>query len=321
MKIQLLYLFLLGVFFPCQASDENAYHQGQSFAQSSMMELPSDVSQVPGYQDPTAFGQSINEKNIDQAAQNASQKSQEASLLRQTYTTRSRFDLDEKADPLFTDADEVILNPEKKMNLEASTRTFKVGTSQHTCTKGYDLLERKCKWWPVTEKTGMSQEVKTEVIYIHNHKKNRMADTTFRQAQNDPTTYLSSSIHLFKKYYTGKDALSGKTILINTNRILSFRLLTTKTGHYSTWEFSSSDNNDWFQESWWSYPEFIQLEVKHLVDVPVYTLTWQNDCDDLEGLADTGACEYSEKKCIEGEGTRIIEGTPVYAKCWREEAI
>ncbi len=257
------------------------------------------------------------------------QTSESAGLVQGTYNQRSRFDLDTDRDPLFTDADKVIKNPEGILKVKAQTQILGVGKTRYNCIKGYDLLERKCRWTRVAKKTGTRQEYKTHFINLSNQA--LYTDYCRRTLANGgqpvieglytnpgeyvpgrKETYMDTHINYFKRVFGGKDVISGKTVNIDRSKIV--------------WVINTRSHGptQWMQALWdsgYHYPAYQEFKVTIGVDVPIYDFEWRNNCQDLEGQVDTGACEYSSKRCVEGAETRMVEGTPVYSKCWAEEAV
>ena len=330
-------LLILLIVTTCgEAGDGTSYAQGTALAveKTKALEKP-DVKNVPGYQDPTVFAGSITEDNIDVKAQNASITSSEAKDLRESHIKRPRFDL-KATDPLFVDADTIVTNPEKSLILTAQTKVLPVGKTQHTCTKGYDLMERKCLWTKVAVKISERIEKKKYVIHISAYKANQRNQTHYKNFMSyltlssiwhnkvtgnkrgdrpggyfilhkglEVTSTDSTLINAFINVYSGQDELSKKTVAIPLGDITSV--------------FYKGHVNPVGTGNW--EHDYFKIEVNVSIKIPVYKLEDKNNCDDLEGKADTGACEYSYKKCVEGEQTRIVNGTPIHAKCWAEEAV
>jgi len=67
--------------------------------------------------------------------------------------------------------------------------------------------------------------------------------------------------------------------------------------------------------------DYFKIEVNVSIKIPVFELRNTNTCEALEAMADRGQCGYKSKCCLKGAETRIIEGVPVYAACWEEEAV
>ena len=348
---------------PAFATDERSYGQGEIVAQESNVMAEWDLKSVPGYKEPSTISEtSINEKNIENRIGRSLQTSESAGLIQDTYNQRSRFDLDTDQDSLFTDADKIIKNPEKILKVKAQTQILGVGKTRHNCIKGYDLMERKCRWSKVAVKVGVRTEYKNYTYnmswsslwsdYLHH-----LNDPTYKSlvwlrgvwstdhpgayVNGQKSTVMDNQILLFSKLYTGRDAVSGSVVKIDTNKIVWLELLekhgalesfqTDTQNRGQGWLESVENHGPWDNFSKWqvnnysgaslSSPQYLKYKVTIGNDIAVYELQDRNNCDDLEGQVDTGACEYSSKRCVEGAETRLIEGTPVYSKCWSEEAV
>jgi Type-1V conjugative transfer system mating pair stabilisation len=62
---------------------------------------------------------------------------------------------------------------------------------------------------------------------------------------------------------------------------------------------------------------FARIELD-IVEPPVITESWTSTCDLLEEKVDSGLCIYTDKKCTQGSGTRLINGFSVTKPCWQE---
>lgn len=353
-SLKTLILWLGFMVMTVQASDQRAYEQGLKLADEFKISSEIDLKFLPDYKDPTTFAESINEKNIHSKIQEASTDNKEAEVIGESYLKRPRFDLDPRTDSLFTDADKIVTDPETPLKVKSSTRVLAPGKTEHRCTKGYDLLEHKCRWIKTAVQSGIRQEVKTTQVYVQGKQGfiqypeiHLEGDTLKRGVTLDPTNILWRSnsrehivfkknikdvfkIAAFKTLFSGRDAVSGHTVSIDTSRLVSVDHVRNHGGRWFEYktdrreqrrEWHAMSDTTLYSEIFHGYPAYLLLEVKHLVDVPTYNLASSNNCDDLEGQADTGACEYSSKRCVEGPETRIIDGTPVYADCWAEEAV
>ncbi|WP_032113638.1 hypothetical protein [Candidatus Paracaedibacter symbiosus] len=222
------------------------YTQGQALSQNPELKIagPTDASKVPGYQDPSTLSQtSIKETTIDSQVKKVRQENQEAALIQETYNTRPQFDFDVKADPLFTNADDIIANPEKILEVRGHEQSTEIKVTRHQCTKGYDFFEKRCRLAKVPKQDGTKQEVRTDHVYVKGTKKpfyikdfhldSRKEGTTLYptyllwfsndrenpQWKKDATS--PSVIESFKVLFNGTDAISGQVFRINTNRIIS----------------------------------------------------------------------------------------------------
>jgi type-F conjugative transfer system mating-pair stabilization protein TraN len=318
-----------------KAGDRTSYAQGTALAaEKSKNPEKLDVKDVPVYQDPTVFAGSITEGNIDAKAQNASITSSEAKDLRESHIKRPRFDL-KATDPLFVDADTIVTNPEKSLSLKAQTKVLPVGKTQHICTKGYDLSERKCLWTKVAKQTGVRKEAKQYKVTVSAVEAAQKGGICVRHLGNlamqaDPVRYArflkskafkavtpAEAVPAFKAIFHGRDELTKAVVAMEVANITAVKvlrhfgsLIEIKTGRVAS-GFGTEANTH----------QYYEVEVHTFKEIPIYILEDKNNCDDLEGKADTGACEYSYKKCVEGEQTRIVNGTPIHAKCWAEEAV
>ena len=318
------------------ATDERSYGQGEIVAQESNVMAEWDLKSVPGFKEPSTISEtSINENNIENRIGRSLQTSQSAGLVQDTYNQRSRFDLDTERDPLFTDADKIIKNPEKTLNVKAQTQILGVGKTRHNCIKGYDLLERKCRWVKVARQTGVRREERKYRVNISAVEAARKGGSYAHKLQNlaiqaDPTRYSrvlknksfkrvmpTEAVPAFLSVFHGRDEKTRRPIAIETDNITSVKvlrhfgsLIEINTGRVAS-GFGTEANTR----------QYYEVEVTTFKEIPTYELQDSNNCQDLEGQVDTGACEYSSKRCVEGAETRLIEGTPVYSKCWAEEAV
>lgn len=310
-------------------TDERSYSQGEVIAQESNIMAQWDLKSIPGFKEPSTISEtSINESNIENRIGRSLQTSESAGLVQDTYNQRSRFDLDTDRDPLFTDADKVIKNPEGILKVKAQTQILGVGKTRHNCIKGYDLLERKCRWTKIAHKTGVRIEEKRFLVNL-SHKessdKNLCLHLLYPPYTGGIKSYGSiynssgkkqgfeleialSLINIFKALFHGYDEITKFPVNINVDKIISVLIL-----RFSGEKIDLGGHM--------SGSRYFEMEVRTLEEIPTYELKDSNNCEDLEGQVDTGACEYSSKRCVEGAETRMIEGTPVYAKCWAEEAV
>ena len=119
--------------------------------------------------------------------------------------------------------------------------------------------------------------------------------------------YLSD---IFKTNFKQVDEMTGRHARIELDKIISIKFKGGAGRRIKEGGWSSSRE----------YPEFYAYQVNYYANVRTYELKDTNTCENLELLADRGECGYGPKRCVEGPGTRMIEGTPVYADCWAEEA-
>lgn len=302
---------------------QNHYAQGKAFSQSSEVKAgsPTDVSTIPGYQDPSKVPQSsLTGSSIGGAVQKELQENKEAAFLTETYNTRPRFELDVATDPLFIQGDDLVVNAETHLKVKESFQQQEIKTTRHKCIKGYDLSERRCRWTNVPIKTGTRKEKKIYTVNLCGYQIYHAGySRTFIKKPQDTTKYLwrigyynaDRIIAAFKALYKGIDAASGKSIPIPLDKIVDVELI--------GWSGEVTYRQTKHERAWG--PQYKQFQVTTEEEVPVFKLEWQNNCDDLEILADQGNCEYATKHCVGGAGTKIIEGVELYADCWEEEAV
>lgn len=363
-KIACAYM-LLGCLGKIQAQENlSFFHQGKEVIQEARSKQPkADINAIPGYKDPSMLPQtSINENNIDQRTQEASTNNEEATFLVENSKVRPRLDIDPTTDPMFTHADEALANSEKILNVDAQEHVSEPIITRHQCTKGYDLIQKKCRWTKVPKKVGMRKEYKSYIINLlrnsfYEHYCERSYATGdgafefFMMAWDKGIYYLYDinpsyvylekefvpgseelnpspvifenlmshsfimdlAIRTFRNVYNGKDAVSGETLYIDPTKIVWLQRIKS---HGSIKLINTRGTLDKYYA-----PEYLQYKVTVREEVPDIEFEDTNNCGDLESITDQGNCEYTAKHCVEGPSTKIINGVPVFADCWVEEAI
>lgn len=323
--------FLYAMFFSYSfitlsyGQDSISYAQGQALSEEKKKEASQlDISVVPDYKDPRQLPQaSINENNIDHHTKQAFENSEEASFLQTSSNSRPRYDIDTENDPLLKDADKVIANPEKAFGVTSHNERLQITTTRHNCTKGYDLIQKKCRWTKVPVKTGVRYEEKKHTVHVSAveayQKGLYECYGTIQSSNLDmlPNHNLSGSqlkdirikaIQAFISVFHGRDELTKQPLNIEINKITQIKWL----GFYGDLVKVHTGSK---------VSRYFVVEVITKKEIPIFELKDSNNCGDLESITDQGNCEYTAKHCVEGPSTKIIEGVPVYADCWVEEAI
>lgn len=339
-RVAIVSCILLGCLGKIQAQENlSFFHQGKEVIQEARSKQPkANIASIPGYKDPFALSQtSINEDSIDQRTEEASINNKEATFLVENSKVRSRLDIDSKTDPMFTRADEALANSEKILNVDAQEHLSEPIITRHQCTKGYDLIQKKCRWIKVPKKVGMRKEYKSYIINLS--RQSFYTDYCKRVQANGGTpiyefagisnggsiddlkadyvpgkesAYVNISIATFCRVFKGRDAVTGQSVAIDPTKIVWVQSIKS----HGTTKFMQA-----LWDSGFYAPEYEQYKVTVSIDIPDIKLEDSNNCRDLESITDQGNCEYTSKHCVEGPATKIIEGVPVYSDCWAEEAI
>lgn len=320
----ILFVCAMSASLCAQEGVQEYFSQGQTLSQEKKNEgFSLDVMKVPGYKDPSQVPQaSLNENNIEGSIEGSLRTNPEASLIHETTNTRPRYDLDNK-DPMFTSSDNIMANPEKMLGVKATSTGVQVTTTRHTCTKGYDLIQKKCRWTKVPVKTGVRHEEKKYLVHISAVEAyQRGVNQCYGAIQSSnldlfPERRLSVSeienirvkaIQAFISVFHGRDEMTRQPLDIEPGKITKIKWL----GFHGNLVGLNTGGQ---------VSQYLKVEVTTQKEIPTFELKNTNNCDDLESSTDQGSCEYISKQCVEGPSTKIIEGVPVYADCWAEEAI
>lgn len=345
MRILTFILLFINQAFAMQGS----FNEGTQFSRP-LLENDKDKAttfnpkSVPGFTTEKPPETSIHAGNIDTSVATRISKNKAALFIRDSSQQRPRFEIDAEKDPLFVEADKVANNPEQTLKLQTHKQSSEIRKTHYTCLKGQDLFERKCTWTKVAVKAGTRQEVRTTNVYVQSNNSNvygrhlplyRSARLLWMSNAREHKVFKRSitedlKITAFKTLFKGIDDVSGEQVSINPDQIIHVEHLRNHGGRWFDFKTDKKEpKHDWYAMSdtslysdvWHGYPVFLLIQVKHMVDVPIYKLEDKNTCHILEEMTDRGRCGYKSKHCIEGAETRMIEGTPVYADCWSKEAI
>lgn len=339
MKRALLFCLLLSLIKENGHTMENDFSQGQLIIDEAQKEAPIESSDIPGYQDPKSISEaSINENNIEHNVNLAVQKEGNKEFVNESYKLRPQFDLDMEKDPLMIESDRALTDSKKNWDLQTHEQEQKIKITRHECTKGYDLIYKKCRWTKVPKKVGMRREYKSYIVNLLRQSlytdyckqvrlnggsplyevpgvlegKGEIDDVYKDYIPGKESSYVVLVTKGFQRVFNGRDALTGKSIEIDMSKIVWIQII------------KSHGERRWMQALWDSgfyAPTYEQYKVTVSIEVPDFKLENSNNCDDLEALTDKGNCEYISRQCVEGPSTKIIEGVPVYSKCWTKEAI
>ena len=322
----ILFVCAMSASLCAQEGMQEYFSQGQILSQEKQNEgSPLDVAKIPGYKDPSQVPQtSLNENNIESSIVGALHTSPEASLIHETTNTRPRYDLDNE-DPMFTSSDKIMANPEKMLGVKATSTGGQVTTTRHTCTKGYDLIQKKCRWTKVPVKTGVRYEEEKHIVYvsaveayqkglvecygaIQNSDLDLYSSFKSRLSTSDIENIRTKAIQAFISVFHGRDELTRQPVDIDPDKITNIKWL----GFYGSLVGLNTGDK---------VSQYFKVEVTTQKEIPIFKLEDSNNCDDLESATDQGSCEYTKKHCVEGSSTKIVDGVSVYSDCWAEEAI
>ena len=319
------------LFFSQSFAMQGSFNEGTQFS-IPLLENDKDKAttfnpkSVPGFTTATPPEASIHAGNIDTSVATRISKNKAAQFVRDSSQQRPKFEIDAERDPLFVEADEIADNPDKTLKLQTRKQSSEIRKTHYTCLKGQDLFERKCTWTKVPKQTGIRREEKKYVVNVsavesYQRGVNSYYKLSSLELYENP--YWSNSIYnngsfphrtdpevifAFRSVFHGRDEKTRAPIAIETDNITSVRFLR----HYGSL----------FDVAWGTkVSQYFELEVSTFKEIPTYELVDKNTCKILEEMTDLGRCGYKSKRCIEGAETRMIEGTPVYADCWSEEAI
>ena len=250
--------------------------------------------------------------------------SEEAEFIKETSDTRPRLDIDPTTDPMFLKSDEVIADPESVLNLQGQDYSETPLITKHTCTKGYDLFQKKCYWKKIPVKKGTRTERKEWIVNISRQKMNWYEWVLFQPNRRldrswDPSNITATQDNLiknFKRIFSGVDEATGTKVDMNLNAIVSVEYIQSH-GFSVGLKSNEKDHRGVLIVG----PKYLQMKVMTHEEIPIVELISENNCEDLESISDKGNCEYTSRQCIEGAGTRTIEGISLYSDCWLEEAI
>jgi type-F conjugative transfer system mating-pair stabilization protein TraN len=293
------------------------------------------VKEVPGFTTATPPEASLDETNINGSVAKAIPGNQAAQFIKQSSQTRPEFKIDAEKDPLFIESGKVADNPEATLKLQTHKQSPETKKTKYVCLKGQDLFEKKCLWTKVPKKTGVRKEVKQYKVNVSAVEAAQKGGICVSHLGNlaiqaDPTRYARVSkikgfkavtpeeaVPAFKAIFHGRDELTKKVVAMEVENITAVKvlrhfgsLIKISTGEVTS-IFTSEPNTR----------QYYEVEVQTFKEIPIYTLEDKNTCEALEAMADRGQCGYKSKRCIEGAETRMVEGTPVYADCWAEEAV
>lgn len=326
----------------------HSFAMEESFSEGTQFSLPLleddknkaitfNPKSVPGFTTPNPPEASLHIGNIDTTVATRISKNKAAQFVRDSSRQRPKFEIDAERDPLFVEADEIADNPDKTLKLQTRKQSSEIRKTHYTCLKGQDLFERKCTWTKIPKKVGMRTEYHN---YTYNVAWKSVWEDHLRYL-NDPKHFfwglgygifeescgayvlgqkspiMKQLISIFSRLYNGLDAVSGRFIEIDTQKIVWLELLRF---HGSVEYYGNFEHNGILLGTAGSL-KYQEYKVTVSNDVPIYELVDKNTCKILEEMTDLGRCGYKSKRCIEGAETRMIEGTPVYADCWSEEAI
>lgn len=294
------------------------------------------VKEVPGFTTATPPEASLDETNINGSVAKAIPGNQAAQFIKQSSQTRPTFKIDAEKDQLFIESGKVADNPESTLKLQTHKQSPETKKTKYVCLKGQDLFEKKCLWKKVAVKISERIEKKKYVIHISAYQANQRNPTHYKNFMSyltlssiwhnkvtgnkrgdrpggyfilhkglEVTSTDSTLINAFINVYSGQDELSKKTVAIPLGDITSV--------------FYKGHVNPVGTGNW--EHDYFKIEVNVSIKIPVFELRNTNTCEALEAMADRGQCGYKSKRCLKGAETRIIEGVPVYAACWEEEAV
>lgn len=314
------FFLILSIMMGQSIAMEKSFKTGESEASKRLEQMQTDImkvnpSQVPGFKTATPPQSSLTADTMEEAVAHEVSQNKAAQFVKESSDKRPTFKIDGDKDPLFISANKVANNPEGTLGVTVHTKASGAKKVQYTCTKGYETYEKKCRWTKVPVKTGVRYEEEEYIVNLSRaitHQLYRWPspiDILQEAAWGLTTPFdIERSIEAFKQIFRGYDEATKEPINLDTDSISRIYWL----GHHGKGIDLGDHKNYW--------PEFIKVRVKTKKEIPTFELKDTNTCENLELLADRGECGYGPKRCIEGPETRMIEGTPVYADCWAEEA-
>lgn len=305
-----LVLFLIFYGVSLYAGDEEMYRKGvdlatehlrlsqESVPSGTILDYQETILEESRYLD----GFSILSEDAKQALYKDGETP--GSLLLEVTQDKPHFKIEDN-DSLIKDANEVIQNPEAiiQAEREENSEQESLKKSLHSCVEGGEPYTATC-----------TQDLVVKVAQKYKE-------------------YLNTTIQgvMFKRYsVSGNPQYTCKPVA--------------HYGHDGRYNMSLKDES--IPESSWSYFDgcnpYLHTVKKHykfykgFVGEAKTPITqeeyeskalspsdireeWVSSCDALEVLVDKGNCTYAEKKCVDGPGSRLIEGNPVFKQCWQEQ--
>lgn len=297
------------------------YHnEGEAFVKDFKNKRPEDkdLANVTGFSGTNIEQAKYGEEELKTKVSGSFSSSEEAKFISESNNARPRFDIDPSTNPLLTSADSIVNNPESVLNvteIQDEAGENEVKKTLHTCLKGRSSFDQKCHRTLIPQKVGVRSEEKEYIVnfdyygfYIV-YKTHPYFDQSFHSDPYD-RDYILNKV---KSYGKIVDACSNKEVDIDVSHLKSAEVNRFH-GELLHTKYQIKNN---LEKAF----KYVEIKLKTTVDIPVYELVWVDDCETLEKSVDRGDCEYGEFRCVEKGETRIVEGVPLKASCWKEERV
>ena len=232
--------------------------------------------------------------------------------------------IDPEKDEMILLGEKIAANPEKYIGvIEDATGTEAQGIQEngeedksdsHICYEGKASTIEKCHSRLVPKKTE-TEERKEHIINLLGKDMYSSGVINLPKGPRRPPDADSRNIQIFRSKGSLVDAMSGQDLMIDSNQIVDISFVK-QHGQKVTYFYKKEKNS----KIWSEGLEYWQYKITTIEKTAVYKLDdWESDCRNLEKRTDKGDCETIEKRCIDPEKTKIIDGKSLTADCWLEE--
>ena len=246
-----------------------------------------------------------------------------AQHLKETASTRPRFNIDPATDPLFKSRE---VDPSLTINDDSDdTLATSEGSVEKTCEEGgeditYECLENRIVTVNVPIKTatltvnhlGFSPVNVQEsyVVRAGNFWRSTQYGTRSKLVGYDVT--LPKEINAFKEKFcqgfTGLDSVTGQMFNIDCSRIVGFKI--------NSGSLSEDSNNFHIRTP----TNALNITLQHKTYEGEAIDEWTG-CGQFEELVDQGLCQYSMRELTIGAETRNINSYPIFRDDWQYKQI
>ncbi len=314
-------LILCFIAHSAKASMEAAHSEGSTFAEGQKAAAVQqtqgkiDHDRVPGFATDNPSPASLDSSGNFQGAINNELRSSEAGkAMFESSDKRSRFKLDAKTDPLFSDPK---TSAENALEIkEVGAKIEKDVPKVMTCEEGGDDVTYEC----FQDRSVVPQvPLKRLTLTINYADLVRKAGcfkdgighlpVSTRDYNIDPTTFRQNVCPTFEAI----DAATGTKHNMDCLRVQRYWLR-------SVVNMNRETINDKYGQTCNPVTR-ISIEFEHDTYEGEGTDQWISYCDTLEEMVNQGQCRYGEKVCTQGPETRDINGYKVYKDCWQYKQI
>ncbi len=317
-RIVLTLISLSFIACPAIADMSQAAAEAKTLGDTMTNYLPTKVGDVPGYEGTNVPETKYNHNNMESAKFEVAAKDDTFNMIKESIEKRAPYEIDIINDPMFKHSNNILSEAEHAEEEEGNDETNK--PTRHTCTRGREVYESKCRRILVPHQIGTKIETKEWIINLSRQRMYWNDWVALQPLDNLKKSYLGGPttqtqlINTFKKVFRGIDEVTGEKIDIDPTTILSVNLKKIYGPSVPLINFEADHRGHTIVG-----PQYHQVSVLTKSTVPLFELVWEESCPELESLIDIGRCEVKSHQCVGGSQTKIIQGVPITAGCWEEE--